>query len=161
MRNVLSGAVAISIVAAQAATPAQSSLPQHAAIDVTQADFERTLARAPAAGIMDQQIRVVDIGKYNVAVGVGAKQGFSIPVHAWLRGRARPLVEDLLSPSSVSSIPFIDPRGVAGAVADHMAGRRSYGFELWGLAVLAAWHRTFVASPIAVPDGPRPRPLTL
>ena len=37
----------------------------------------------------------------------------------------------------------------------------SAGFELWGLAVLAAWHRTFVASPIAVPDGPRPRPLTL
>ena len=70
MRNVLPGAVAILIVAAQAATPAQSSLPQHAATDVTQADFEKTLARAPGAGVMDQQIRVVDIGKYNVAVGV-------------------------------------------------------------------------------------------
>ncbi|PYR38469.1 MAG: asparagine synthase (glutamine-hydrolyzing) [Acidobacteria bacterium] len=112
-------------------------------------------------GVTKRVLRELATRKYNVAVGVGAKQGFSIPVHAWLRGRARPLVEDLLSPSSVSSIPFIDPRGVAGAVADHMAGRRSYGFELWGLAVLAAWHRTFVASPIAVPDGPRPRPLTL
>mgnify|MGYP003694718315 CR=1 FL=1 len=40
------------------------------ATDVPKADLDATLARAPAAGVMDQQIRVVDIGKYNVAVGV-------------------------------------------------------------------------------------------
>jgi len=40
------------------------------ATDVTKADLDATLARAPAAGVMDQQIRVVDVGKYNVAVGV-------------------------------------------------------------------------------------------
>jgi mannose-6-phosphate isomerase-like protein (cupin superfamily) len=40
------------------------------ATDVTKADVEVTLKRAPPAGVMDQQIRVVDIGKYNVAVGV-------------------------------------------------------------------------------------------
>ena len=41
-----------------------------AAVDVTDADLRATLKAAPAAGVMDQQIRVVDIGKYNVAVGV-------------------------------------------------------------------------------------------
>jgi mannose-6-phosphate isomerase-like protein (cupin superfamily) len=51
---------------AQATLSAQSP----AAVDVTKADLETTLAKAPPAGVMDQQIRVVDIGKYNVAVGV-------------------------------------------------------------------------------------------
>ena len=32
--------------------------------------MEATLKRAPAEGVLDQQMRVVDIGKYNVAVGV-------------------------------------------------------------------------------------------
>jgi len=49
---------------------AQSTTPARSAVDVTQADLRATLRQAPAAGVMDQQIRVVDIGKYNVAVGV-------------------------------------------------------------------------------------------
>lgn len=56
----------IVFVAAQSVASAQSP----SAVDITQADLEATLTRAPAAGVMDQQIRVVDIGKYNVAVGV-------------------------------------------------------------------------------------------
>jgi mannose-6-phosphate isomerase-like protein (cupin superfamily) len=56
----------VMVVAAQAVVRAQSQT----ATDVPKADLEATLARAPAAGVMDQQIRVVDIGKYNVAVGV-------------------------------------------------------------------------------------------
>ena len=54
------------VVAAQVGVSAQSP----SATDVPKADLDATLARAPAAGVMDQQIRIVDIGKYNVAVGV-------------------------------------------------------------------------------------------
>jgi hypothetical protein len=32
-----------------------------------------------------------------------------------------------------------------------MSGRRSYGFELWGLAVLVAWHRRFIQRRIEMP----------
>jgi asparagine synthase (glutamine-hydrolysing) len=123
--------------------------------------------RLPAAlkvtrwGTTKRVLRELATRKYNVAIGRGAKQGFSIPVHTWLRSRARPLVEDLLSKTSLASIPFIDPKGVGRAVADHMAGRRSFGFELWGLAVLVAWHRAFVAAPVALPAGPPPRSVTL
>jgi mannose-6-phosphate isomerase-like protein (cupin superfamily) len=53
--------VAQSVIVAQAPT---------VATDVTKADFDAVLKRAPAAGVMDQQLRVVDIGKYNVAIGV-------------------------------------------------------------------------------------------
>src|SRR2546422_1267976 len=63
------GTLALAFVIAQATAFAQSPAATPA-IDIPKADLEATLARAPAAGVMDQQIRVVDIGKYNVAVGV-------------------------------------------------------------------------------------------
>jgi len=90
-------------------------------------------------------------------IAAAPKQGFSIPVHAWLRGAGRSIVEDLLSPMSVGSIPALDQAAVASVVRAHLSGRRSFGFELWGLAVLAAWHRTFVQPRTAVQPGPLPR----
>jgi mannose-6-phosphate isomerase-like protein (cupin superfamily) len=54
----------------QALTSSQSSVPPRSATDVTNADIRATIKMAPPDGIQDQQIRVVDMGKYNVAVGV-------------------------------------------------------------------------------------------
>ncbi len=119
--------------------------------------------RLPAAlkatrwGASKRVLRELAMRKYNVEAGRGAKQGFSIPVHEWLRGPARPIVEDLLSAQSLSSVPLLDAKGVSRAVAGHMSGRRSYGFELWGLAVLVAWHRAYVQTPAHIPNGPQPR----
>jgi mannose-6-phosphate isomerase-like protein (cupin superfamily) len=50
--------------------PGMPGKPTAAAVDVTAADLHATLKLAPPDGVMDQQIRVVDVGKYNVAVGV-------------------------------------------------------------------------------------------
>jgi mannose-6-phosphate isomerase-like protein (cupin superfamily) len=58
------------VTISQAATRSQQGAPVRAAVDVTGADIRATLRQAPPDGVMDQQIRVVDIGKYNVAVGV-------------------------------------------------------------------------------------------
>jgi mannose-6-phosphate isomerase-like protein (cupin superfamily) len=54
----------------QAVTRSQSGPPQRSAVDITNDDIRATTKAAPADGVMDQQIRVVDIGTYNVAVGV-------------------------------------------------------------------------------------------
>ena len=89
---------------------------------------------------------------YDVSVTSAGKQGFSIPVHSWLRGPGRPLVDDLLSRESLANIPQLNGDAVRRTVDDHMAGRRSYGFELWGLAVLSRWHQRFVQSRIEVPS---------
>ena len=78
---------------------------------------------------------------YGPGLSRARKQGFSIPVHEWLRGPARPLVDDLLSPSSLSGIPQLNAPAIAPVVTDHLSGRRAYGWELWGLMVLVAWHR--------------------
>jgi mannose-6-phosphate isomerase-like protein (cupin superfamily) len=61
-------ALAITLTIVQTGRPA--TRPPTSATDVTSADIRATIARAPADGILDQQIRVVDMGKYNVAVGV-------------------------------------------------------------------------------------------
>src|SRR3954462_2196828 len=62
--------LAVGFVAAQAVTSSQSAAPPRSATDITNADIRAVIAKAPPDGIQDQQIRVVDMGKYNVAVGV-------------------------------------------------------------------------------------------
>jgi asparagine synthase (glutamine-hydrolysing) len=79
------------------------------------------------------------------------KQGFSIPIHSWLRGPARHLVLDLLAAGSVDRLGVFDSEAVQRAVRAHLDGKRSYGFELWGLMVLVAWHRARMESPRPVP----------
>ena len=54
----------------QAVTLSQSGLPPQSATDVTDAELKTVIKLAPPDGIADQQLRVVDMGKYNVAVGV-------------------------------------------------------------------------------------------
>ena len=62
-------ALVVSFVALQARGSSPAPPPKSAS-DVTNADIRATIAKAPPDGILDQQIRVVDMGKYNVAVGV-------------------------------------------------------------------------------------------
>jgi mannose-6-phosphate isomerase-like protein (cupin superfamily) len=70
MRPTLLFTLATLCVSAQAVTRSQSGTPRVSAVDVTNADIRATIKTAPADAVMDQQIRVVDIGAYNVAVGV-------------------------------------------------------------------------------------------
>ncbi len=57
-------------IAAILAGSRPAAAPPAAATDVSASDIRAVIAKAPADGIQDQQIRVVDMGKYNVAVGV-------------------------------------------------------------------------------------------
>jgi len=70
MRTVTLGVLALALTLSQAVIKSQSGAPARAAVDVTAADLRATLKQAPPDGVMDQQIRVVDAGKYNVAVGI-------------------------------------------------------------------------------------------
>jgi hypothetical protein len=60
-------------------------------------------------------------------------------------------LRDLLAPASVERLGVLDPAEVGRVVGDHLAGRASFGFELWGLAVLVAWHRVRVERRPAAP----------
>lgn len=73
-------------------------------------------------------------------VSEAKKQGFSIPIHRWLRDEARDLAEDLLSPTRLQALPFLDADEVIKAKDLHMSGKAQLGFELWGLMTLVAWY---------------------
>lgn len=80
-------------------------------------------------------------------IATAKKQGFSIPIHQWLRGPARGLVDDLLSPGSLAALPVLDGGAVIRARDAHLSGRRQFGFEIWGLMVLVAWYRARILAP--------------
>jgi hypothetical protein len=53
----------------------QSSVPPTSATDITSAEFATVLKSMNPDGVSDQQIKVVDIGTYNVAVGILHRSG--------------------------------------------------------------------------------------
>lgn len=118
------------------------------------AEFALRLPARMKTGLMGHPkriLRALAAKAYGVTVARAGKQGFSIPVHGWLRGPARTLMGDLLAPESVRRVDAIDDRAVERAVVEHLSGRRSHGFELWGLMVLLAWHRARVSSVPPIP----------
>jgi mannose-6-phosphate isomerase-like protein (cupin superfamily) len=68
MQRIFLGAVGILFLVSHTITSSQASLPPKVATDITAAEVQAVL-NAPTGG-GDRQMKVVDIGKYNVSVGV-------------------------------------------------------------------------------------------
>jgi mannose-6-phosphate isomerase-like protein (cupin superfamily) len=75
MRRALSVTFVVWICAWASAAMAQTGSPPTSATDIKQAEFTTVLKSMDPAGVSDQQIKVVDIGKYNVAVGILHRSG--------------------------------------------------------------------------------------
>ncbi|MGH9218385.1 MAG: hypothetical protein ACRD1W_03740, partial [Vicinamibacterales bacterium] len=54
------------------------------------------------------------------------------------------------------ALPQLNATAIARVVADHLSGRRAYGWELWGLMVLVAWHRQQIQRAPSRPMSARP-----
>ena len=67
------------------------------------------------------------------------KRGFQIPVAEWLRGRMRPLMEDLLSPDSLKAQGIFNPAAVRALMDEHISGRADLRKPLWTLLVFQLW----------------------
>ena len=117
--------------------------------------------KVSALGPTKRVLRALAARRYGGEIADAGKQGFSIPIHAWLRGPARDLVDDLLSPASIGRIDALEPAAVRAAVDAHMSGRRSLGFELWGLMVLVAWHRRHIEGSWMAAGAPAPPLLSM
>jgi quercetin dioxygenase-like cupin family protein len=71
MRNALTVTVMLCAGIMLSAEPARAqAAPPSSATDVTRSDFATVLKSMNPDGVSDQQIKVVDIGTYNVAVGI-------------------------------------------------------------------------------------------
>jgi asparagine synthase (glutamine-hydrolysing) len=128
-------------------------------LDPSLAEFALRLPaalKASRVGPAKRVLRALAKRTYGVEIAAAPKQGFSLPVHSWLRGPARPLIDDLLSEQSLAPLSFIEALRVRQVVDDHMSSRRSYGWELWGLAVLSAWHRRYFQQGVSAPEAALP-----
>jgi len=72
------------------------------------------------------------------------KKGFGIPIAAWLRGRLRYLLHDLLSPERLKEQGIFEPAYVDLLISEHEQGVASHHKELWTLLVFQLWSRKFL-----------------
>jgi len=69
----------------------------------------------------------------------GRKQGFSIPVAAWLRGPLQGFAREVLSAETLSRQGWLDPGTVTGLLDRHCAGHEDLSRQLWGLIAFSLW----------------------
>lgn len=75
MRRTAALVTALIVGTASTSVSTQSATPPTTATDITRAEFATVLKSLNPDGVADQQIKVVDIGKYNVAVGILHRSG--------------------------------------------------------------------------------------
>ena len=80
------------------------------------------------------------------AVLAKPKQGFSAPVGQWIRTELRGYADELLRGEVVGRRGLVDPSEVGRLLAEHQAGRRDWGYQLFTLMVLELWCRTYLDS---------------
>jgi asparagine synthase (glutamine-hydrolysing) len=91
---------------------------------------------------------------YGHAHAYAPKQGFSIPIHTWLRHQGRTLMTDLLDRDRVRALGLLDADAVSNVVDRHLVGE-ALGWELWGLMVLVVWFEERVLRPPSLHDLPQ------
>ncbi len=72
------------------------------------------------------------------------KKGFVIPLGRWLRGRLRPLCENLLDPARLADQGLLDPRFHAEFVAPHLAGAADHTPRVWAALMFQLWHKLYM-----------------
>lgn len=71
------------------------------------------------------------------------KKGFGIPIAAWLNGRLRDQMHDLLEPKRLRRQGIFDPVQVERLIREHHEGTASNHKQLWTLFVFQLWMDNF------------------
>jgi len=66
------------------------------------------------------------------------KQGFALPIDAWLRGPLREWAENLLEESRLINEGFFHPEPIRKAWEEHLKGNNMHN-QLWGVLMFQAW----------------------
>jgi asparagine synthase (glutamine-hydrolysing) len=81
------------------------------------------------------------------------KQGFSIPVAAWLRGDLAPFARDVLSAETIERQGYLSPEAVNRVLEDHVSGREDLSRQIWGLLSFTLWFDRYAREPAAASAG--------
>lgn len=72
------------------------------------------------------------------------KQGFSVPIGAWMVKQLRPFIEDLLDYSCNHLSHLIQPLAVTQAWQAHLQGKAGQTEKIWAVAMFALWFRRWM-----------------
>ena len=82
------------------------------------------------------------------------KQGFSVPIHEWLRGPLSQMVGDLLFDGRLRSRGLFDERAVERLWRQHRLRTQDHRHRLWTLLMLELWFRRFIDDSTQMPARP-------
>jgi asparagine synthase (glutamine-hydrolysing) len=74
------------------------------------------------------------------------KQGFRVPLPAWLRSDLAPWAEDLLRGSKLRELGILDFDHILDLWGRHREGRGDHSFDLWCLINLSGWYQHWFGS---------------
>jgi asparagine synthase (glutamine-hydrolysing) len=69
----------------------------------------------------------------------GRKQGFSIPLAAWLRGPLEPFAREVLAPGAIERQGLLEAAAVTPILDRHVSGQEDLSRQIWGLMALTLW----------------------
>jgi asparagine synthase (glutamine-hydrolysing) len=81
------------------------------------------------------------------------KTGFGIPLQEWFRGPWAGFAREHLLARDARVARWLEPKALSRALADHVAGRIAFGYQLWSLLMLELWLREVVEAPADAPLG--------
>jgi asparagine synthase (glutamine-hydrolysing) len=81
------------------------------------------------------------------------KSGFTAPIRGWLQRDLRPLVDEWLSPDTITRRGLFSPGAVRSLVQEHREGREDNAWKIFQLITLELWARTFIDRDGAAPVG--------
>lgn len=72
------------------------------------------------------------------------KQGFGVPLAAWLRGPLREWAGDTLNAESLRRTGLVRAGPIARCWNEHLRGESDWSAQLWDVLMLEAWHKEYL-----------------
>ena len=79
------------------------------------------------------------------------KQGFSIPLSAWLRKPLRDLVHAYLGEAALRRVGLLNPTAVAQILDEHDRRIHNHETAIWILLIFMLWHELYISSDAVSP----------
>ncbi|MCO6431676.1 MAG: asparagine synthase (glutamine-hydrolyzing) [Deltaproteobacteria bacterium] len=114
-------------------------------MDYRLVEFSRSLPEHLLAGVKRSKVLPKMLLKSNLPwyPHNAKKQGFSIPVHLWFRGKLKDFADSIFTSEFAANCGIYERAELNRLWQSHLKGQADIGFELWGIMISILWLRRF------------------